>query len=125
MSLNDFEITRRAPVWEALAELFLDTELQDYHYRYIAERLRDSGYALHELEQILSEEIAPVFYTNLSAVAGEWQPWSADFVKERVLQYLNHRPTLAERLLPQRFLRERRLARVRERWEGVRRLIPE
>lgn len=123
MSLNEREIARRVPVWAALAELFLDTELQDYHYRYIADRLLDSGYGLQELEKIFRAEVAPVFYTNLSAVAGEWQPWSADFVKERVLEYLNKRPTLLERFLPRGWLQDRRLTHVQERWESLRRLL--
>lgn len=28
------EIERRRPVWQALSDLFLDTKLEDYNFRY-------------------------------------------------------------------------------------------
>lgn len=57
---------RRAPVWEALAEMFIGRELQEYDYAAIAETLGASGYAREELEYLLHDEIAPVVRSNLS-----------------------------------------------------------
>lgn len=123
IAINEHEIARRAPVWTALAELFLDTELQDYQRQYIVDTLRQSGYSLEELQNIFSQEVAPVFHANLRTMTGEWQPWSADFVKERVLAYLGKRPTLAERFLPLGWLRGRQTAPVQKQWEAIQNLF--
>ena len=119
IAINEHEIARRVPVWAALAELFLDVELQDYQHQYIADTLRQSGYSLEELHNIFSQEVAPVFHANLRTMAGEWQPWSADFVKECVLAYLDRWPTLAERFLPPDWLRSRQTAPIQKQWEAV------
>src|SRR5437870_3451900 len=37
------DLQHRRPVWEALSELFLDTELQDYDFGFIARILAESG----------------------------------------------------------------------------------
>jgi len=81
------EIARRLPVWVALSELFLDTEFDEIACRYVAERLRCSGFELHELEDILRDEVAPAFRPNL-LVAGEWRGWSPDEVRDIVLGHL-------------------------------------
>ncbi len=41
-----FNLERRAPVWEALSELFVGKQLEDYDYAAIAETLRRSGYSV-------------------------------------------------------------------------------
>ena len=76
---------RRAPVWEALSELFVGKELQDYDYAGIAKTLRLSGYSVDELEKVLREEVAPVFRSNLSALAvPEMEGWAQDTVVKEV-----------------------------------------
>ncbi|KAG1658093.1 Antitoxin ParD [Nymphon striatum] len=60
----------RKPLWIAMSDLFLDTELQDYHFSYIARKMHESGYSLDELEQILMLEVFPVCIANLHSVAG-------------------------------------------------------
>jgi len=47
------EIERRLPVWEAMSDLFLDTEITEDRYRYIARRVIESGYGKEEVERIL------------------------------------------------------------------------
>jgi hypothetical protein len=66
---------RRRPVWHALSELFLDTELTGDDYRRIARVLTRSGFPPDRLRQILAEEVAPAFAVNLIDVAGAWAPW--------------------------------------------------
>ena len=122
--LNEQEIARREPVWSALSELFVGRELQDYDYDDIAERLLKSGYSLAELQAILDQEIVPVFHTNLGPLAlPEMMGWSAEDVKNLVIDHMNKRATLAELILPDKWLRERRSAHIRERWETVRNLL--
>jgi len=93
-------LERRAPVWEALSELFVGKELQDYDYAGIAKTLRLSGYSLEELEKVLREEVAPVFRSNLSAlVVPEMEGWGQDTVVKMVRAYLKRERTGLSRLL--------------------------
>ena len=93
-------LERRAPVWEALSELFVGKELQDYDYAGIAKTLRLSGYSLEELEKVLREEVAPVFRSNLSALAvPEMEGWGRDTVVKMVRAYLERERTGLSRLL--------------------------
>jgi hypothetical protein len=87
-------LERRAPVWEALSELFVGKELQDYDYAGIAKTLRLSGYSLEELETVLREEVAPVFRSNLSALAiPEMEGWARDTVVKEIRAYLRRERT--------------------------------
>lgn len=91
---------RRAPVWEALSELFVGKELQDYDYAGIAKTLGLSGYSVDELEKVLREEVAPVFRSNLSALAvPEMEGWAQDTVVKEVRAYLERERTGLSRLL--------------------------
>ncbi|CAB3695493.1 DUF7079 family protein [Trinickia soli] len=91
---------RRAPVWEALSELFVGKELQDYDYAGIAKTLRLSGYSVDELEKVLREEVAPVFRSNLSALAvPEMEGWAQDTVVKEIRAYLERERTGLSRLL--------------------------
>lgn len=85
---GEIDIERRLPVWQALSELFLDTELQPYDHRQIAAQLRESGYSPDELRAILMNEVAPAFVPNLLSVAGEWTSWSEDEVRIIMLRSL-------------------------------------
>ncbi len=105
--LSQAEIARRLPVWTALSDVFLDTELDPQEYSHIADVIRQSGYTAGEAEAIFRDEVAPAFSVNLWSVAGEWQGWPEDYVRERVLA--RRSSTLAKissRLLHRRFLNE-------------------
>jgi hypothetical protein len=80
------EIDRRRPVWLALSDLFLDTELQDSNHQYIARILAESGYADEELESILYREVFPVCIGNLMSLAGEWAGFPLEWLEERILR---------------------------------------
>lgn len=66
------DVAARAPVWRAIAELYLDTELQPYDYRAVAEALAASPYTLEALHEIDRWEVAPVVGANLMVPAGVW-----------------------------------------------------
>jgi hypothetical protein len=72
MALDEAEVGRRKPVWAALSELWLDTELTEDDLRRIAGVMRRSGYSVGQLREIYLFEVAPVVSPNLLAVAGEW-----------------------------------------------------
>ena len=74
------EVARRRPVWIALSELWLDTELDEADLHRIADVLRASAYSLIELRQIYLHEVAPVMYPNTLSVAGEWAGVDPDWL---------------------------------------------
>lgn len=122
---DDQELTRRIPVWTALSGLFLDTELDDANYQYIASVLKASGYSVPEIEAILENEVAPAFASNLRVVAGAWAGWSEDEVRDRVLSYLARRPSMLERVVPNAWLKSYRLGAIRDSVQHLRRLLLE
>lgn len=78
------EIARALPLWTALSDLFLDTDVL-LSVPYIARTIVETGYSIDEAEEMLRWDVRPAFYGNLLSVAGEWAGWPADFVRERVL----------------------------------------
>lgn len=66
------DLERCRPVWKALTEFFLDTELGVDDYERIAGVLLESHYSIAELEHILWRELSPIIGHNLGSMAGEW-----------------------------------------------------
>jgi hypothetical protein len=75
----------RIPVWQALSELYLDTDVAA-HYPHIAETLAHSPYALDALHDMLMYDIHPALYPNLMIVAGEWAGFDDDWLLARIAQ---------------------------------------
>jgi hypothetical protein len=75
----------RIPVWLALSELYLDTDVAAL-YPQIAKTLADSPYALDALHDMLMYDIHPALYPNLMIVAGEWAGFDDDWLLARVAQ---------------------------------------
>lgn len=86
--LTPDELARRRPVWSALSELFLDTELQPSDHVWIARRLRDSGYSDATLRRILVDEVAPACGGNLMSLVGEWAGFDERWLEERIREAL-------------------------------------
>jgi hypothetical protein len=110
------DLTHRRPVWEALAKLFLDTELQDDDHRRIATILSQSPYAPDEVEAILYGEVYPICILNLSSVAGEWADFDVDWLEQQILARDRRRLKWPTRLQVQR-------AMIRRDWTRVRALL--
>jgi hypothetical protein len=89
--IASLDVQRRLPVWHALSDVFLDTELQARDYHRIARTLDISGYSLAELRSILEDEVAPAFASNLWSVTGEWAGWSENDVQTIMLKSLSRR----------------------------------
>ena len=88
--LSQEEIERRKPVWLALSELWLDTELTELDINHIATKMVDSGYSLTELRVICDNEIAPVVYKNLlSPVGGVWSGFDETWLFQQILTEMN------------------------------------
>lgn len=117
-------LERRTPVWEALSELFVGKELQDYDYAGIAKTLRLSGYSLDELEKMLREEVAPVFSSNLSPLAiPEMEGWAHDTVVKEILDYLERERTGLSRMLTWLVTSRALPGVVAERWQTIKSLL--
>ena len=85
-------IDDRLPVWEALSDFFLDTELDEKDYLRISEVLASSPYSIRDTEEILRFEVYPVLIWNLRIVAGEWAGFDRDWLRARIEPRLNRRP---------------------------------
>jgi hypothetical protein len=110
---SDEQIRVRLPIWCALADLFLDTELQPHHYAWIAKTIGGRGFSGPQLLAILHEEVAPAFAHNIFLdVAGEWVGWPDDYVRERVVSSLQNGPYC---LLPDKQV----AAYVEEEWARI------
>jgi hypothetical protein len=91
-TLHDgFEIERRQPVWAALSELWLDTELSEEDLRRIAGVMRRSGYSLDELRAIYLFEVAPVVSPNLLCLAGEWAGFDEEWLFAEATKWARRR----------------------------------
>ena len=80
------DLQNRLPVWVAMTDFYLDTELADEAISMIARVCAVSPYSIEELERIMFCEVWPAFVPNLMCVAGEWAGWPDDYVRERVLE---------------------------------------
>ncbi len=70
-------------VWQALSDLFLDTDPARFTDT-IARELAASPYSLAELEAMLLWEVYPVLASNLATVAGEWAGFDRAWLRERI-----------------------------------------
>ena len=88
-SLSQNDIQLRRPVWRALSELWLDTELTEDDIRHIAGVMVDSGYTLGELRVICDSEIAPVVYKNLLTPVGVWSGFDEEWLSQQIIKELD------------------------------------
>jgi len=94
VELNEAELGRRRPVWAALSDLFLDTEVRPLVVDAAAACL-SSGYSDQKLQTIWRHEVSPVLAKNLLIPAGEWAGFDHDWVESEILQ---RRPKWTDRL---------------------------
>ena len=76
-ALSAAELERRKPVWDAMSDLFLDTETR-WAIPRVALVLTRSGYSEDELDAIWHREIVPECAPNLRQVAGAWALFVVD-----------------------------------------------
>jgi len=82
----------RFPVWDALSEFFLDTELQKSDIERISNVLANSPYSIQELKEILYFEVYPACKWNFFSVAGEWAGFHPDWIVENIAPRKDKRP---------------------------------
>lgn len=87
--LDASDITTRLPLWKALSELFLDTELDDSDFKYIAHQVLRSNFSPREVNDILWNEVFPALGDNLRIVAGEWSGFRDRWLEERIVKVMS------------------------------------
>lgn len=85
-TLSHADLATRRPVWLAISELFLDTNLEAVDIRRIATELARSPYSLEDLDNILLHEVYPACHWNLVSIAGEWSAFDPDWLESRILR---------------------------------------
>jgi hypothetical protein len=79
------DLDNRRRVWEALSDLYLDTDTS-LSRQWRANILAACPYSLQELERILIEEVHPVCRSNLLCLAGEWAGFDQQWLEARILR---------------------------------------
>jgi hypothetical protein len=79
------DLANRRPVWEALSDMFLDTDVS-LTRAWRVQRLAESPYSVSELQHILVEEVYPACKYNLLSVAGEWSGFDPEWLEHKVLR---------------------------------------
>lgn len=83
LSLSAEELALRRPIWIAMSDLFLDTDVRIF-YGSVAATAAASSFAFPALRRIYQEEVAPALVANLLTVAGEWAAFDEDWVVEQI-----------------------------------------
>lgn len=81
------ELERRRPVWAAMSELFLDTEVR-WYVPTVARHCAESKYDDEQLERIFWAEVFPEAIGNMLQVAGDWAMVTLD--EEALIKRANH-----------------------------------
>jgi hypothetical protein len=90
MKLAHQDLDHRRPVWLALSDLFLDTDTSLARTWRVG-ILAGSPYSLDELQQILTDEVYPVCWSNLFSIAGEWAGFDPEWLERGILRRLRSR----------------------------------
>ena len=88
-------IEQRRPIWLALSEFYLDTELQDSDLRQIAFTILDSPYSFDEVKSINKYEVFPILQSNLLSPAGAWAGFDETWLVEKITKRLNNKTKLS------------------------------
>ena len=92
--LDTRQIEKRRPLWIALSELWLDTELMPADLEDIARIMADSDLTIKELREVYLVEVAPVVSPNLLTVAGEWAGFDEEWLCSQIMRNLRDPPRL-------------------------------
>jgi hypothetical protein len=90
--LDEQQIQKRRPLWVALSELWLDTELSGEELERIARIMADSDLNIEQLRRVYLVEVAPVVSSNLVAIAGEWSGFDEEWLCSQIVSNLRDRP---------------------------------
>lgn len=75
---------KRRWIWQAIATLFLDDEIEESDLHWIAYVAAECEYSERELEVIYRKEIAPALAFNAYGIVGIWGYWDTDWLERRI-----------------------------------------
>jgi hypothetical protein len=78
------QLHQRRPVWIALSQLYLDTELDEAQLLDILKVISESPYTIEEAKKIDFFEIYPVLKFNILSPAGEWRGFDEEWLTEKI-----------------------------------------
>lgn len=87
----EINIEERKPIWIALSNLYIDTELQDNDFKSIARTINDSPYSFEKIKQIDKAEVFPILRYNLLNVSGVWTGFQEDWLVKEISKKLQNR----------------------------------
>ena len=85
------EIIARTPVWIALSDLYLDTDISG-EYSAVAFVCAQSPFSLDELREILVYEVNPVVSPNLYSMAGVWDGFDEQWLIAEICRKTQTKP---------------------------------
>lgn len=93
------EVNHRQPIWTALSEFYIDTELDTDDFIRIKAVFDSSGLPLEEIKNIDLFEVFPLLQSNLLAPAGTWAGFDEPWLTEECTKMYKRRRFLLHRLL--------------------------
>ncbi|NIF05606.1 hypothetical protein F3J23_09135 [Chryseobacterium sp. Tr-659] len=84
----------RRNVWYALSDLYLDTELQEWQFQYMADIFLKSPFSLEKIKKIDKYEVFPVLFSNLLDPAGEWAGFDEKRLVKNIMKWMDSRSQL-------------------------------
>jgi hypothetical protein len=95
--IDNQDIEIRKPVWIALSEFYLDTELTNDDFDRIATVFQKSGLTLKDLKEIDLFEVFIFLQPNLLSVAGDWAGFNEDWLLTECEKRYRRRKNLLHR----------------------------
>lgn len=96
---NKIDIENRKPIWIAVSELYLDTELGKNDFKHIAIIIKESPYTFKEVKEIDKNEVFPILQYNLLSVAGEWAGFDDKWLIDEIEKSINKRNFIKQQFL--------------------------
>ncbi len=93
-ALSPEDLLNRAPVWEALASFWLDTELPDHELDHIARVLAASPFTIEQVQAIHRYEVTPAVSANLFSIVGEWSGFNSEWLNARCALFASRRHSI-------------------------------
>src|SRR5690606_33293087 len=100
IAFTDEEIAQRLPVWTALTYIFVNVDQNkeefESHVNFIANKLSKFSLPIQTLEEILKDEIGPIFVRNFSIGMSFPEPdgWEPEDVEATMKAYRARKNTL-------------------------------
>jgi hypothetical protein len=86
--LCEKEIAARKPVWSAVSEMYLDTQLSETDLENIATVIVENNLTISEAKKIDKYEVFPILLPNVLSVAGDWAGFDESWLFEKIIHHI-------------------------------------